>query len=255
VTLEAVRRHGEVWMATVEDAAGGGGEARYGAEVRSEVCARLEAGESLRGICADPRMPAAKTVHEWARRDEAFAAAKRRAQRAAWRRVRLREVEAEVDRTARLALEPGALRGRPSSYTVEMADAICQRIAHGEGIAAICRDDGMPGAVTVYAWLRRWPEFAEMYARAREIQAHHKFDLAWEIARAAKSGNVEVARLQIGVIRWQAARLAPHKYGERLEELERPQVEVRIRKWGENDWADLEAAQAQAQPRPEGPWD
>jgi hypothetical protein len=243
-------------MATVEDDAAGevqGGEARYGAEVRSELCARLEAGESLRGICADPRMPAARTVHDWARRDEAFSAAKRRAQRAAWRRVRLRDVEAEVDRAAQRALEPAVLRGRPSGYNVEQADRICRRIAQGEGVAAICKDDDMPCAVTVYAWLRRRPDFAEMYARAREMQAHHKFDLAWEIARSAKPGNVEVARLQIGVIRWQAARLAPHKYGERLDELERPQVEVRIRKWGENGWADLEAAQAETEPQ--GPWD
>jgi len=227
-------------------------QARYGAEVRAEVCERLESGESLNSICGDPRMPTGATIHYWAKRDPEFAAAKRRAQRSAWRRQRREDAEAQAARMTRLALSPPSRQGRPSGYTPELADAICRRIAHGEGIAAICRDAAMPCVVTVYAWLRQKSEFADMYALAREMQAHTKFDLAWEIACAATPGSVEVARLQVGVIRWQASRLAPRKYGERLEDVEKAPVTVRIRKWGENGWADLEAP---GEARGEGPWD
>jgi hypothetical protein len=90
-----------------------------------------------------------------------------------------------------------------------------------------------------------------MYGLAREMQAHGRFDLAWEIACAARPADVEVARLQVRVIRWQASRLAPRKYGERPQGLEAEPVQVRIRTWGEHGWADLEQPEKAAT----GPWD
>ena len=34
--------------------------------------------------------------------------------------------------------------GRPTDYRQETADAICERLANGESLRAICRDDAMP---------------------------------------------------------------------------------------------------------------
>ena len=54
------------------------------------------------------------------------------------------------------------------------------------------------------------------YAHARDVQADTKFDQAWDIADKATPENVAVARLQIDTIKWQAGKLAPKKYGEKL---------------------------------------
>lgn len=50
---------------------------------------------------------------------------------------------------------PKLPRARPSDYTPELADLICARIIEGESLRSICKDDDMPSAVSVYAWLRK----------------------------------------------------------------------------------------------------
>jgi hypothetical protein len=57
--------------------------------------------------------------------------------------------------------------GRPSSYTQEIADEICERLSKGEPLAQICRDDHMPGLTTVYDWQKAHEEFSESFACAR----------------------------------------------------------------------------------------
>ena len=57
--------------------------------------------------------------------------------------------------------------GRPSSYTAEIAGAICERVANGETLRAICREDDFPGHSTVYRWLDENQEFAGLFGRAR----------------------------------------------------------------------------------------
>ena len=41
-------------------------------EVVKEICDRLSAGEPMRAICRDPRMPGWDTVYDWMGRDEGF---------------------------------------------------------------------------------------------------------------------------------------------------------------------------------------
>jgi hypothetical protein len=54
-------------------------------------------------------------------------------------------------------------RGRPPGYSAEIADTICNRLAGGESLRAICADAGMPDRATVSRWLARDEEFrAEM---------------------------------------------------------------------------------------------
>jgi hypothetical protein len=40
-------------------------------------------------------------------------------------------------------------RGRPSHYSAEIADTICNRLAGGESLRAICANAGMPNRATV----------------------------------------------------------------------------------------------------------
>ncbi len=69
-------------------------------------------------------------------------------------------------------------RGRPTVYTEELALEICVRLAVGESLVQICKEDKTPAYATVMRWLfesyppdDRRADFRERYARAREVQA------------------------------------------------------------------------------------
>ncbi|MBQ5963158.1 terminase [Massilia sp. ZL223] len=63
---------------------------------------------------------------------------------------------------------PPKPRGRPSTYTQEIADEICERLAKGEPLAEICRFDNMPAVRTVSDWKASNAAFSADFARARE---------------------------------------------------------------------------------------
>lgn len=121
--------------------------------------------------------------------------------------------------------------GRPSDYSQEVADAICERLVNGESLRAICRDEGMPAISTVFRWLGRHPEFSDQYARAREEQAETLADeivaISDEVEVVAKADGEDVRlaldatavarnRLRVDARKWVASKLKPKKYGERL---------------------------------------
>lgn len=58
--------------------------------------------------------------------------------------------------------------GRPSDFTPEIANEICERLSKGEPLAAICRDDHMPAVRTVSDWKAQQPDFSADFAHARE---------------------------------------------------------------------------------------
>ena len=57
--------------------------------------------------------------------------------------------------------------GRPSKFSQETADAICEQIVQGKSVRQICQQQGMPAERTVYYWLEKDREFCQQYARAR----------------------------------------------------------------------------------------
>ncbi|MDE2104683.1 MAG: hypothetical protein KGL39_46030 [Patescibacteria group bacterium] len=107
-------------------------------------------------------------------------------------------------------------KGRPSEYTKATANLLCERIADGESLRAICREDGMPGKSTVFEWLAAHQDFADHYARARETQAD---SLADEIIDIADNSSLDAndKRVRIDTRKWLAGKLRPKKYGDKLE--------------------------------------
>lgn len=57
---------------------------------------------------------------------------------------------------------------RPSLYTPEIINEICERLGNGEPMAQICRDDHMPSARTVRDWVNTKPDVSAAIACARE---------------------------------------------------------------------------------------
>lgn len=125
--------------------------------------------------------------------------------------------------------------GRPTVYTEALALDICERIASGQALVRICRDETMPGITTVYRWLIEREEFRDMYTRAREDQADTLADEIQTIAdepmlgervtvkgkgkkrtREVVTGDmIEHRRLRVEARKWIAAKLKPRVYSER----------------------------------------
>lgn len=111
--------------------------------------------------------------------------------------------------------------GRPPyQWTEQTESEIFNRLIDGESIVDICgigRDDWLPSKVTFYARLVKDEEFANRYARAREAQAHNEVDEIRSIADEATPEDVAVARLRVDARKWRASKLAPKKYGDKLD--------------------------------------
>ncbi len=126
-----------------------------------------------------------------------------------------------------------AKKGRPSLYTEALAAKICERLAEGETLRSVCRDEKMPGKTTVLRWLgdEKNTEFRDQYAHARDMQADSLFDEALEIADATsgdwitdKDGkkvldheHVQRSRLRVDTRKWAAGKLAPKRYGDKVQ--------------------------------------
>jgi hypothetical protein len=124
--------------------------------------------------------------------------------------------------------KPGNKIGRPSTYTPEVAKLICDRIAEGESLRSICRDEGMPAHQTVDNWLIKDPEFAAKYARAREAQADVMDDRQMEIIQRLDARDLDPhsAKVMIGVLQWRASKLAPKRYGDKIDVNHGGQLEI-----------------------------
>ena len=117
-----------------------------------------------------------------------------------------------------------------TTYTDELATTLCERIALGESVRRICADEGMPCQSSVYKWLEEHEAFAEQYTRARARQAEFMLDEIIEIADdttqdteygdAGPKPNSEWiarSRLKVDARKWAMSKLAPKKYGEKLD--------------------------------------
>lgn len=92
----------------------------------------------------------------------------------------------------------------------------------------------MPGQTTVFRWLADNETFRKQYAHAREAQADAIFDEMLDIAddavndfmeRKSDKGegwelngeHVQRTRLRLDTRKWMASRLAPKKYGDKVD--------------------------------------
>lgn len=123
-----------------------------------------------------------------------------------------------------------------TTFTQEIADKICERLADGESLRSICLGDGMPSRSTIFLWLESSEEFRTKYARARGFQAETLVDemqdiaddgqndwmekfgrdgktLGWEFNKEAAARS----KLRLEQRRWFAEKLLPKKYGPKLD--------------------------------------
>ncbi len=106
--------------------------------------------------------------------------------------------------------------GRPSSYSEETADLVCDQIARGISLRQICEDEGLPTKETIFSWLVKHDDFYAKYARARLAQAEVMDDRIMDTADRCLAGELDAhaAKVAIGAYQWRAAKLAPKVYGD-----------------------------------------
>lgn len=118
-------------------------------------------------------------------------------------------------------------------FSQEIADRICERLAAGESLRAICETEGYPAESTVRGWaLDNVQGFHAQYTRARELQAHNLAEEIIHISNTPQVGiktkttddgvetteadMIEHRRLQVDARKWYLSKVLPKVYGDKL---------------------------------------
>lgn len=106
---------------------------------------------------------------------------------------------------------------RPSSFSENVSNTICDLLSEGHSLVTICERDGMPNRATVMRWLESKSDFAARVSRAREEQGDFVHDEMARIESDVLAGLIppDVARVVISSKQWRASKLAPKKYGDK----------------------------------------
>ncbi len=125
--------------------------------------------------------------------------------------------------------------GRPSIYSQELADSICEQLALGNSMRTVCAADDMPAMSSVFKWLRENEGFSEQYARAKQESADYMAEELLEIADdgtndwmererpdgstfvALNNEHVQRSRLRVDTRKWLMSKMKPKKYGDKMD--------------------------------------
>jgi hypothetical protein len=129
-----------------------------------------------------------------------------------------------------LDVEPSRPPSGKTTYSFEVTEKICQQMAEGKGLRAICSQPDMPARTTVLRWLEEQPGFRTRYQYAREalldwygeeilkIAFDDSGDLIVDGDRVMSGHHVvQRARLKVDTLKWIMSKLGPKKWGDRPE--------------------------------------
>jgi hypothetical protein len=106
--------------------------------------------------------------------------------------------------------------GRPSDYSEEKADAICDRLAEGEYLTDICQLSGFPTYKTYRRWAEQNETFAKRIVRAHEDQTEYFRDRIMRLNDGMTAENWQYTNAQIRNIQWLMGKIKP-KYGDKVQ--------------------------------------
>ena len=137
----------------------------------------------------------------------------------------------------RLAIEKKLRgKGRPSVYTVELAERICSEIASGRSLRSICMQKEFPSMETVFSFMRKYPYFLVNYTNAQAERTEAQAEEILEIADNIESDSIDIigpngiiigqrenkewvnrSRLRIETRKWLMSKMKPKKYGDKID--------------------------------------
>ena len=123
--------------------------------------------------------------------------------------------------------------GRPSTYTVPRARAVCKHLSSGLTLRHACRLLDLKES-TVRTWVMDRPDFAAQYARARELgyqaMADELIDISDDNSRDWKTIGrqgaeydvpdrevVDRSKLKVDTRKWLLSKALPKLYGDKLD--------------------------------------
>jgi hypothetical protein len=125
--------------------------------------------------------------------------------------------------------------GRPTLYSQELADKICEQLAMGKSLRTACNEKGMPSIAVIFLWFRTNKEFLEQYARAKQessdAMAEEILDISddgtndWMTIKNNRGKDIEVpnnevlqrSRLRVDTRKWLMSKMKPKKYGDKMD--------------------------------------
>lgn len=111
------------------------------------------------------------------------------------------------------------------STNEQLAQEVLAQMHEGASLRTSCRLAGVP-ASTFLTWVSKDSSLAEQYAHAREILIEHMAEDLLQISDepvqpnamgSTDSGAVAKQRLQVDTRKWLLSKLAPKKYGDKVE--------------------------------------
>jgi hypothetical protein len=90
-------------------------------------------------------------------------------------------------------------------------------IASGSAICAIAGTNGYPSEKTIYRMMSSDKEFREKIQAARVDQQEYEMENIVAMADKATPEDWQVVKLQIWARQWRASKLAPKKYGDKID--------------------------------------
>jgi Helix-turn-helix domain of resolvase len=122
------------------------------------------------------------------------------------------------------------MEGRPTKYSKELADQICDRVANSEkGLRAIAKEFNIATS-TIMKWLNEESYFSEQYTHAKELQADYMVESMLDIAddtskdsiftengERVNSEWINRSKLRVDTRKWIASKLLPKKYGDKTD--------------------------------------
>jgi hypothetical protein len=121
---------------------------------------------------------------------------------------------------------PKKPHGRPSDYTEELAERICDRLATGDSLTTVCKAEDMPAKTAVLRWLAKHESFRTQYAKSKEVAtealAEQYFDILDEVPPMKPDGSIDAAAVtwaknRADARKWYLSKIAPKKYGDKIQ--------------------------------------
>jgi len=129
--------------------------------------------------------------------------------------------------------------GRPTEFSPAVGLEITTRLADGESVRSICKEEDMPSKATVFRWLLEadisaiegLKDFRDQYRFARRVQLEDYAEELVEISDNVEGDLYETedgrqkvdyehinrSKLRVNTRQWLLARMLPKKYGDRVE--------------------------------------
>jgi hypothetical protein len=119
--------------------------------------------------------------------------------------------------------------GRPTKFSQELADKICERVVEGKSLIKISKELNF-NIASFFRWLREEKDFCDKYTRAKVEQADTLIEEILDIADCTKFDktidengkiitdheHITRSRLRVDTRKWIAGKMRPKKYGEKL---------------------------------------